>query len=481
MYSMLKNIIVEKDIRRQILMLEQLLNHRQITARNLAKEIHTTERTVFSDLQVIKAQLPDGWQIETDSAGIRLISQQQLTNELWELFLPQSVGVQLLKELFFEKKLTVPQFLRNTGISFETLRRYTKKINQQLTTFHISIQLTATEAQLIGNETAIRVFYHRLLVPFTHNNYFFTNYSIHESNYFRFLEQLNQSDLAVETEQIFGACWFFINIIRIKAGCRIDEFIFDKEDALFDAYAAVLTQLYKKEGVYLQENESFFAFFCFLESWNYNNHYGSQLAELLRERYDVLNQLTQQFVKELADSLALPKLKETDLAVNLLIVLLKYNESLTLSEQFQLEYQELVTARQQHLDFTEQNLTLLDSSALRNQISDPTYLLNLMALLQQQAIFSVQPQLMTVYFVFQGEPAWKAFLQQELADYLGKRITLNVIEFASLAQLDFQASDIVVSNFPLDHLPIPVFYISTMPTKNELQQLKEFTLGPYLY
>ncbi|MFK4567954.1 hypothetical protein ABH902_002535 [Enterococcus sp. UD-01] len=480
MYSMLKKIIVEKDIHRQILILEQLLNHRQITAKNLAAEIQTTERTIFSDLQVIKAQLPEGWQIETDSTGIRLMSQQQLTNELWELFLPHSVGVQLLKELFFKKKLTVPQFLHDTGISFETLRRYTKKINQQLSTFHIAIQLSATQAQLTGNETAIRVFYHRLLVPFTHNNYFFSNYSIHESNYFQFLKQLNQSDLAVETEQIFGACWFFINTIRIKAGCTIGEFIFDKEDALFHAYAEALSELYKKEGVYLQDNEIFFAFFCFLESWNYNNRQGSQLATLLQEQYAELNVLTQQFVQKLAQTLHLPQLKETALATNLLIVLLKYNESLTLSEQFQLEYQELMTARQNQVDFTEQNLDLLESLAIKNRLSDPTYLLNLMALLQQQAIFAVQPQMMTVYFVFQGEPAWKAFLQQELADYLGKRIVLKEVESTSLDQLAFQPTDILVSNLPLDHLAIPVFYISTMPTKNELQQLKEFTLGPYL-
>jgi hypothetical protein len=286
--------------------------------------------------------------------------------------------------------------------------------------------------------------------------------------------------LAVETEQIFGACWFFINTIRIKAGCTIGEFIFDKEDALFHAYAEALSELYKKEGVYLQDNEIFFAFFCFLESWNYNNRQGSQLAALLQEQYAELNVLTQQFVQKLAQTLHLPQLKETALATNLLIVLLKYNESLTLSEQFQLEYQELMTARQNQVDFTEQNLDLLESLAIKNRLSDPTYLLNLMALLQQQAIFAVQPQMMTFYFVFQGEPAWKAFLQQELADYLGKRIVLKEVEFTSLDQLAFQPTDILVSNLPLDHLAIPVFYISTMPTKNELQQLKEFTLGPYL-
>lgn len=38
MYSMLKKIITEKDIYRQILLLEQLLNHSQLTAKELAKK-----------------------------------------------------------------------------------------------------------------------------------------------------------------------------------------------------------------------------------------------------------------------------------------------------------------------------------------------------------------------------------------------------------------------------------------------------------
>ena len=51
MYPMMKEIITEKDIRRQILLIEKLLNHSQLTAKEWAKSIHTTERTVFSDKQ----------------------------------------------------------------------------------------------------------------------------------------------------------------------------------------------------------------------------------------------------------------------------------------------------------------------------------------------------------------------------------------------------------------------------------------------
>ncbi|MDU5333735.1 helix-turn-helix domain-containing protein [Enterococcus sp.] len=482
MYSMLKKIITEKDIYRQILLLEQLLNHSQLTAKELAGKIGTTERTIFSDLQLIRSYLPESWEIDSDNNGIRLVSyEQSLTNELWEAFLPHSVSLQLIKQLFFNKELNVPRFLDDTGVSYETLKRQRTKINRQLQPFNIKIRLTATSAYLLGEESAIRIFYHRLLLPFTHNNYFFEDYSIHEEHYLYFLTKELIEDLAVDTEQIFGICWFFINSIRIKAGCQIDNFTFEANDPLFTLYAPFLKKLYEKEGVYLQDEEIFFAFFCFLESWNYNNPLGKDVNQILTNEYPQLREKAQQTVQEIADDLSLQVLLQTNLPINILLLLLKYAESPTLSKQFQLEYQELLVQRNQ--DYTilsEKSIELFNSLPQFSAIGDTTYFVNLFSLLSQQAIFTVQPYTRTVFFVFQGEPAWKTFLQQELADRLGKRVNLVSLEHSQLKDLKFQTDDLIVSNIPLDSLPVPVSYISTIPTKNELSQLTELTSHSYL-
>lgn len=87
MYSLMKKIITEKDIRRHVSLVEQLLNHTKITVNELAEIIGTTERTIFSDLQSIRSHLPEGWDIFSDQAGISLQNQQNLlTNDLWEIF-----------------------------------------------------------------------------------------------------------------------------------------------------------------------------------------------------------------------------------------------------------------------------------------------------------------------------------------------------------------------------------------------------------
>lgn len=366
-------------------------------------------------------------------------------------------------------------------MSYETLKRQRTKINRQLQPFNIKIRLTSTSAYLTGEESAIRIFYHRLLVPFTHNNYFFEDYSIHEEHYLFFLTKDLKEELTVDTEQIFGICWFFINSIRIKAGCPIDNFAFDANDPLFSLYGPLLKRLYEKEGVYLRDEEIFFAFFCFLESWNYNNFLGNRVSEVLKTEYSELREKAEQTVQEIADELTLKSLLQTNLSTNILLLLLKYAESPTLSRQFQLEYQELLVQRNEEYTILSEKSTLLFNSLPQfSTIGDQTYFINLFSLLSQQAIFMIQPHMRTVFFVFQGEPAWKAFLQQELDDLLGKRINLIPLEPSQLEGLRVHSGDMILSNIPLDSTPLPVLYISTMPTKNELSQLTELTSRSYL-
>lgn len=477
MYSLLKKIITEKDIQRQVSLLEQLLNHPSITVKELSQEIHATQRTIFSDLQLIRDQLPAGWFIDSSSQGIQLINaKKQLATDLWSLFLPQSVGVQFIKSLFFTKELSTASFLQENGLSLETLKRHTKKMNRHLKPYHIQIKLTAKTAQLTGDESAIRIFFHRLLTPFTHNNYFFEDYAIHEEHYAHYLKQINQSPLAVETEQIFGTCWFFINAIRIKANCRIEAFNFNKQDPLYQLYQSPLAELYKREGVYLKAEEHFFAFFCFLESWNYNNSFGEALD--LAQQYPTLAAVADQLTTKIANQTQI-SLQHSQLEENLLLLLLKYSESTWLSEQFQLEYHELLTERKDDDRYRsdEEFLPILQPIL---QLENPGYLLNLISLLEQQALFAAQPQIITVYFIFQGEPAWKVFLQQELTDLLGRRVHLQNLEAAQLESTTFEPQDILVSNIPLDAAPVQVVYLSTIPTKNELRQLTELTLEHYL-
>lgn len=476
MDTILKNIITEKDIERQISILQQLLEQPQLTVKTIANQIKTTERTVFSDLQIIRDQLPAGWFIETNSLGIKLIREKDnSTNGLWAIFLPQSVGVRLIKELFFQKEISTIFFTEKNGLSIETLKRHIKKINNHLIPFNIKVKITSNKVTLLGDESAIRIFFHRLLTPLTHNNFFFNDYKIHEGYYTNFLDSLNDSDLAVKTEQLFGACWFFINTIRIKANCRVNHFNFDETDSLFNLYQEKMINLYQREGIYLENEELFFAFFCFLDSWSYNNTYGKKVC--FKKDYPELVEVATNLSKQITKHNNLP-LNHSYLIDNLVLTLLKYKESALLSEQFQLEYQDLIVTRKENGPFqTDQEILEIINSVIK--IKNPSYLLNLISLIEQEARFSSSPEMMTVYFVFQGEPAWKSFLRQELDDLTGRRVNLITTDLQELNKLSFKENDIILSNLSVDINTIPVVYISTVPTKNELRQLTELTLEHY--
>ncbi|MBL1229143.1 helix-turn-helix domain-containing protein [Enterococcus sp. BWB1-3] len=483
MYSLAKNLITEKDLSRKISLLENLVNHPQLTAKELAANIGTTERTVFNDIQSLRSDLPMGWQLEADgNNGLSLISADYATtNEVWEYFMKDSISIQLIKKLLFSKKLAVQTFVNTHGISFETLKRHTKKVNQKLKDFQLRITVSATAISLTGEESSIRVFYHRLLLPFTHNNFFFEEYAIHQTNYRDFLARISRAGIGIETEEIFGTCWFFINTIRIKAGCLTEDFHFDEEDALFKLYHKDLEKLYASEGIRLNKTEHFFAFFCFIESWNYSVIPDAFLKNLLLKEYPDLFAGANRFVSGLSAALNQNNLDKSDLTENLVLFLLKYFESKQLSDKFLLEYHELSSLSQRRFP----ELYQLISQEVKNYgldyLSDSGYVINTLAFLIKEALYSISPRQITAYFLFQGEPAWKSFLYRELQDLLGNRVHLKNLNTDELSNYQLEENDIIISNYPLQYQSKQtVVYVSSIPTQNEMQEIRELIRPFYL-
>ena len=384
-----------------------------------------------------------------------------------------------MKALLFSSELRTQEILNQTGTSYETLRRHISKLNKSLTDFSLRIRVTNRVIRFEGSEINIRVFFHRLLLPYTHNNYFFEEYTIHESHYYHFLDRLAKAKLQIDVEQIFGTCWFFINSIRIKDNCRIDSFEFNEDDPLYGLFQQPLSQLYQKEGVYLERSEHFFSFYCFLESWNYNNEWSETIQTTL-ETYQAIYKKTTHFVEKLARLLQLPLASGTQLIENLLLLLIKTQESAKLSEWFGLEFHEIQRLNQPYSLPIEATIHdfLEEQTSRQWETSFPLW--STTTLLIQQAILQINPIRAKGYFVFQGEPAWKAYLLQELNDFLGARILLSAIEPGQLEGLSAIDVDFVLSNFPIDDAPVPVFYLSMVPTKNELNQVTELIQTYYL-
>ncbi|MGX6978259.1 hypothetical protein ACWN8V_03155 [Vagococcus elongatus] len=276
------------------------------------------------------------------------------------------------------------------------------------------------------------------------------------------------------TEEIFGTCWFFVNAIRIKAGCSISQFIFNEKDPLFNLYREELNALYAMEGIILKREEEFFSFFCYLESWNYNNHWPEKLSLMFHENYYDMNERCTRAVYRIGEAIEQPKLFTTNLNENLFLFFLKYHESKQLSDIFSESQDILDIGYHRFLSIYTYVFEEIEKSDLLENLPRSNYIVNTATLLIQEAIMKVNPPKINAYFIFQGEPAWKSFLLKELTDLLGTRVQLIDASLSQLQESKLEKKDIIISNYPIEvSFSQEIFYISLIPSAKELQMIKE--------
>lgn len=478
MYSLAKQLISEKDVRRKISLLEQLLNTGQMTTKDLAQRLGVSQRTIFHDLQTLRYELPTDWVLEAQgNSGVSLqTSQPTALQEVWEFYMEQSLAMVVLKELLRKRQIVVMNFLMEQGVSYETLKRQVQKLNRELKAFQLKIKLTTRELAWVGEESSLRIFYHRLLTPFTHQHFFFEDYQVHESNYRDFLVRLQRQGKTAKTEEIFGICWFFINTIRIKAGCPIESLHYE-EDTLAQSYREEIQRLYEKEGVLLKGDEAFFAYFCFLESWSYL--ISPDGSELLGRSYEHLFQNARGYLASLAGGGALAA--DRELLEDLVLFQVKYYESKSLTDKFLGEYEEVLRVCQARFpELFQEVAASLAASRLPGITEVSNHAVSNLVLLIQTAKARLNTQVQDVFLVFQGEPAWKQFLLQELQDMAGSRVRLREVGPGALPA-NLSEQHLILSNLPLDEeTKAAVIYLSMVPTERELGEFRTWLQKWYL-
>ncbi len=475
MYQFAQSLIIEKDIARKVSLLEFLTNSDIVTVKEIADQIGVSPRTISSDIQSLRDSLPEGWQIDSlGNSGIKLSRQAEVPiSSLWEDLVEQSISFQLLKFLFRGHKQASSALAAELGTSTESLRRLITFLNKKLSPYQLKI-LTKNQVTLVGSEADIRIFYHRLLLPFTHANFFFDDYPIHESFYHQFLRALDRDQIGPSVESIWGICWYFINTIRIKANCRIDIDDTHINDPLFQLFSPYLTQLYHQEGIYLDGEEGFFAFYCFIESWNFSEVPPIKTETFVRQHYRELQQSCDVIVGQLATELRV-ELTQTFFSKNLLLLFLKYTESISLSEKFVLAHLEVLNyGKHNYASYWQLLANHLAASPFYQTLVYPEHFISSAVLLLAEAISQESRARRHIYFTYQGEPAWKSYLANELNAIFGGRISLASVEMEELLRKQLDEEDIIVTNHPIDQALInKVFYISTIPTKSEINSIKE--------
>ena len=174
-------------------------------------------------------------------------------------------------------------------------------------------------------------------------------------------------------------------------------------------------------------------------------------------------------------------MEDQELLEDLVLFQVKYYESKSLTDQFLGEYEEVLSVCQARFP---QLFQAVATSLAAGQLSGITEVSNHavsnLVLLIQTAKARVNAEVRQAFLVFQGEPAWKQFLLQELQDLGGKRVSLQEVSPGELPE-DLGSQHLILSNLPLDsETKATVIYLSMVPTERELGAFRTWLQNWYL-
>ena len=243
------------------------------------------------------------------------------------------------------------------------------------------------------------------------------------------------------------------------------------------SYREEIQRLYEKEGVLLKGDEAFFAYFCFLESWSYL--ISPDGSELLGRSYEHLFQNARGYLASLAGGSALAA--DRELLEDLVLFQVKYYESKSLTDKFLGEYEEVLRVCQARFpELFQEVAASLAASRLPGITEVSNHAVSNLVLLIQTAKARLNAQVQDVFLVFQGEPAWKQFLLQELQDMAGSRVRLREVGPGALPA-NLSEQHLILSNLPLDEeTKAAVIYLSMVPTERELGEFRTWLQKWYL-
>ncbi|TLG77255.1 helix-turn-helix domain-containing protein [Culicoidibacter larvae] len=162
---------LEKDIYRKISIINYLVEHPLCTISDLCGLLDVSENTIRNDLQAIKLDLPENWEIHiTKGHGISItkpIDQTLsiLSSQLWS----ETLIFKTIFLLLREDTITINELTERLFANARNIKTVLAHLEMRLSSYGLVLQ--RAPLQIVGTEIAIRYFF------FDHIQYFFGNES----------------------------------------------------------------------------------------------------------------------------------------------------------------------------------------------------------------------------------------------------------------------------------------------------------------
>lgn len=257
---------LEKNEIREVTIFKQLvLNGGTLSYAEMLEHLAVAKASLDKDLESISFRiqpLADQVQVNYDGQSISLfMSDDYSLQQIYQLYLNQSVKVELIRFLFKHQEFSIVQLTQKLLISDSSLFRKIKELNSYLKEFGIKIR----NGQLHGEELHIRYFYFQFFSYIEERNALFTSHSDKQiTQMIQAVESFLHVAIEPENKQRLNV-WMLISKNRVNSKEKQYAHLREQmqpylEDPLYQKIRIMVLRYFSRYSIEVDEEEAMLHF-----------------------------------------------------------------------------------------------------------------------------------------------------------------------------------------------------------------------------
>ncbi|SDY24282.1 helix-turn-helix domain-containing protein [Thermoactinomyces sp. DSM 45892] len=467
---------------RQQEMIKVLLqDEKWYTLEEIACHVQCSVKTVRRDLDYLKERLPPDWQIQCiKGRGIKLYKPPHSSHtSMYSFFKQQDMQFQVLNQLLQGNIRTVSELADTLYVQVSALSPVLQRIQQHLDLFELTLQ--KRPLRIVGKEThIIYMFYELYYTTYLDQEWPFPN----QKEIFTYISHMEQK-LAIQFYPNYKqrlAYLLAIFVQRKKQGHNLTNLlIYEKIVAETPFYPKIKTTSQVLCDISLTNIDQVFitiAVSCSMFIYTNQKHYKQEILQFYYRGTSTVYRCTQDLVDKLGHEFGVAFHQDEEF----LFHLIQYLRQIAYRYQFiptitspKSEWHEPVKHKHYH---TFQKVSRIYTNWTQQySFLPPANEEDILAItLQVEASFHLSQTYKKKALLYLGDSImWKRYIYGVLYSEFGNTLSIAQEEVLDIQTCDLQnlGIDLIVTTVPLGKKEIPVIQVSVIPTRRELDNIKE--------
>lgn len=217
-----RKLILFLDSQERYVTSKELKHHlnNMVTEQTILKYLRDVRKIITKDYSTNKLSL----QIDTRN-GIRLNRNETNLNDLLEKIYREDLVYEIFRLLILNRSFTTENFCIDHEVSFSTLRRIVRRINDAVEPYQISIK-AGLQISISGKESQIRMIYFMFLF-YIHRGIMSVDW-VEPEHYIKLAKLVYEAFYIDEEQPDLFALWLFINHYSNNNGNYLEENLFEE-------------------------------------------------------------------------------------------------------------------------------------------------------------------------------------------------------------------------------------------------------------